>query len=172
MKLETRYNLARYLVRLFIWLAKPNVWLHVNWLIVLALLVVGALFAHRFGDWNHFARSGSLVVIVSLWTYFGDFSRRLSELQNKLHDAFKRLSFDLVQSSIQNHGSNLDVPDQERQRVQTAGERLGRAVVDFGVCIANMDVEAIDKSFERNALAMAVIGTFVWGFGDLVACIV
>jgi hypothetical protein len=111
---------------------------------MLSLIVTGSsiTFSLRTGDWSWFARSGSLVVIIGIFLT----STQVIENSRRLR------------SRRTHHVKNFDRDYAEESRKET----LSRSRI-------------LDENLWENGLRgfyLLVIGTLIWGYGDLVGHIV
>lgn len=112
--------------------------------VILSLIatVSSAIFSIRTGDWNWFSRSGSLVVVIGIFLT----STQVIENSRRLR------------SRRTNRIKNFDRDYAEESRKQT----LSRSRI-------------LDEDLWANGLRgfyLLVIGTLIWGYGDLIGQII
>ena len=123
---------------------RRHVLLSTRWAALLSLIVSGSsiTFSLSTGDWNWFARSGSLVVIIGIFLT----STQVIENSSRLR------------SRRTHHLKNFDRDYAEESRK----ESLSRFRI-------------LDEDLWENGLRgfyLLVIGTLIWGYGDLIGHIV
>lgn len=138
------------------------------WFPVAIFIAIGCLWAIASNNWDNFARMGSAVVILSLATYFGSLEKSIRSGLKDLEGKIGELAERIMDESIQVNFGRNDLSEDGRKVATRAGQKFTVQFGKFGVHVANMDSKAVDKYFSRNALAIAVLGTLIWGFGDLI----
>lgn len=137
-------------------------------IISIAILGTGIWLSFASSDWTIFSRSGSLLVIVALIMALTDHSGWLrkiikigdNSLSEKAKEEFKRafsknIEEDLKRFEIVKSKNEIDyLTDVKVQDyLQNFPNRIG--------------IE-IRKSIQKYELSIAIIGTLVWGFGDII----
>jgi hypothetical protein len=143
-----------FFVRLILSALRPNYRPYEVIVPSVAILVVGAVVSVHDNDWMWFARSGSLLVIVAALMHVFDAKSRVERAKNnglalveKFMDGLGERRSDKIDGML--------VP--LRRSAQALHHRLSR-----------YDIERYSQTYKHYELLAALVGTFVWGFGDLI----
>lgn len=123
------------------------------WLIAIALITTGYhLSVESYLDQDWLSRAGSVVVVLGIWSGLGGVIE--AKLLHRAYIFKKRLAERRVQQAF---GADEEMREKELQRVQQAhDERLAHLQNQLGV------------SFGVIEASLLIIGTLLWGFGDLI----
>lgn len=123
------------------------------WLIAIALITTGYhLSVESYLDQDWLSRAGSVVVVLGIWSGLGGVIE--AKLLHRAYIIKKRLAERRVQQAF---GADEEMREKELQRVQQAhDERLAHLQNQLGV------------SFGVIEASLLIIGTLLWGFGDLI----
>lgn len=158
--MEKRLNYASMVVRAGVFALRPAFAAFVIWSLVLVFIGLGVWWAICSDDWGNFSRMGSVIVIISLLTYTGSVKRARKKLEKIVE-----LTMDI---SVQVNSGGASLSDEKRVAINRAGNAFGRNLNKLRIQVENLDSEQNDKIVKRLALRIAILGTFIWGFGDLV----
>jgi len=125
------------------------------WLLALFVMVVGfALSVLAIPDRNSFARSGALVTILGIWTALHQVL--VARGRREVFIFVRALGDALIQVR------RADDPEATRAALTAAHERKVEA-------LSEAHISGLTISFGFLEALLLIIGTFVWGFGDLLA---
>ncbi len=155
------------LINIVSFIASPAFAAIITWLPVIFCLAIGVWWALATNDWENFSRMGSIIVIISLTTYFGNFEKKIKLGLEKMEISLGRIGKSIMEESIRVNSGVSTLSVVQREEINIAGSALGRDFVKLHLLITNMDSGKIDRFFSWNALAIAMLGTIIWGFGDL-----
>ena len=158
--MEKRFNYANMAVRAGLFFLRPSFTAFVIRSLVFVCIALGVWWAVFTDDWANLSRMGSVIVIISLLTYTGSVKRAQKRLEK-----IAALTMD-VSVQVNSGGNNLSVEDQKA--INRAGHVFGQNLNKLQVQVANLNSEENDKIVKRLALRSAILGTFIWGFGDLI----
>lgn len=125
------------------------------WLISLFALIIGFILTlYNIPDRNSFARSGALVTILGIWTAFHQVlvarGRREALIFVKALGSAKIQ----VRRAKDSEATRTELDSKHKERVEALSEKIqSELTISFGF------LEAL----------LLIVGTFVWGFGDLMA---
>jgi hypothetical protein len=109
----------------------------------------GVWFSVIWNDWTAFARSGCLVACVALVLVYRDWSKGIIENRLKTENSLNRLQKD---------SSKAEAVEVLRPYLEELWDEAD----------ANLYLQ---NDYKRNIeLIVALLGSFVWGFGDLIPC--
>jgi len=124
-------------------------------LLSIITLIIGYFIAKHYEDGTHFARSGSAVVIIAVIFAASDLKNRIKKAPGF---AKKRLR-DVTKEKIAQYKNSGLSTEQAEGIFQSAEEETLSDIQDM-----------VDKYIDRILkveLSIALVGTFIWGFGDL-----
>ncbi len=123
------------------------------WLLAMALIYAGYdLSVKEFLDQDWLSRAGCLIVVLGIWSGLGGVIE--SRLQLEALMLHKRLAERRVRQAF---GADEELMEKEMQRVQQEHQdRLTDQQKKLGVSIGVIEA------------SLLIIGTLLWGFGDLI----
>jgi hypothetical protein len=158
--MESRLNRASTVLRIALFVFRPAFAVFITWSIVIGCIVLGVRWAVITGDWANFARLGSVIVAISILTYIGSVTKALKKLED-----IAELTTDI---SIQVNSGDGNLSIKEKEAIHRAGDTFGRNLGRLQIQVSNLDSEENHKIIRRLALKIAILGTLIWGFGDLI----
>lgn len=122
-------------------------------LAVLTILVVSSFWSITDKNWEHFQRSGSLLVVLSLIAYGSNYRENLAANSRAMIVSIKEF-YDFI----------LD----EDSSTIWLHERVPRKLSNYIIEWKNLDMEQTIKIGRVWELTLLIVGTFIWGYGDFV----
>jgi hypothetical protein len=133
------------------------------WFFALSIMGVGAYLSHLENDWMLFARSGSLVVVVSLSLAVFGFGQKFI---SSVVDMIEPIALEIVTMQVSKrsylYGVRSGLKDEELAEIV---EKITRERIDRINAIMH---KRLSQSVHKTEFFVAGLGTLVWGFGDLV----
>lgn len=140
--------------RVTLYLISPRRLHHVPYLSVICVMSGGIYISMTGESWVPFQRSGSLLVILAAALYGADYKRSLKEGIDKISAEFAAL--------LQKH-------DRQALRAQRLySTDLARDMRRIRSEWDGVDIEKETRAARTHELLILMLGTIVWGFGDLV----
>jgi hypothetical protein len=146
----------------------PWIIVGISILISILALGIGVWFSVEQKDWSLFSRAGSLLVIIALTMAIIDHSKWLKKVidigdratSSEFKEELKKIFHEQITENLDKH--NLIKPPVEIEFLADleCSKYLELAPQRVGINLR--------KWFQKYELIIAGIGTFVWGFGDLV----
>lgn len=136
-----------------LYFAKPQ---RTPWgVMALSLIVLGASAYWSIVDesWIHFQRSGSVLVVIAVISFGANYREKLAlGIKNNI-------------LKIKQTMNALDSLDSSKfWLVQWYSEKLGMLLSDW----ETMNLNVAEKKGRRLELGLLVLGTIIWGYGDLI----
>ena len=123
------------------------------WLLAIVIMYAGyRLSVERFLDQDWLSRAGCLIVMLGIWSGLGGVIE--SKLQYRTHTLKKKLAERRVRQAF---GADDELLEKEMNKVQQHyNEQLAGLQNKLGVSIGVIEA------------SLLIIGTLLWGFGDLI----
>lgn len=141
----------------------PNKIKMAAWMLAFAILAIGVWASFQWSDWVHFARSGAVLVVLSLSLAAFDFGNGFID---RVLFLLKPMTANLVEMQSKNrphlYGIHPGLTEKEKDDLfqKVSRERLNQVHVLMKNHMA--------KDVQKIEFLIAALGTLVWGFGDLV----
>ena len=131
------------------------------------IAAVGIAVSYSTGDWSVFSRSGSLIVVCALALAFFDYTTATKQF----FDQARALGGDKYEEQTQSTVQELIREDLKRHGIEKSNEELAylteRRMSDFWEFAPIRYGGHFKLRSLKTELALAILGTLVWGFGDL-----
>lgn len=133
----------------------------IEWRVVIAvasILSISVVASLWLSDWEHFARSGSLIVVVGIYVAWKDITGTVDFAKQSL-----RLTIEIEKSKLGSERRDLLTKARNQraeEKLDSMGEELDGLLKDTKYRVRVLEVGTI------------VFGTLIWGFGDLVGKII
>lgn len=111
-------------------------------------------------DWVNFQRSGSLVIFIAILAFGLDYRLRIKKAVEAMSDGMADALEDLQRLVAESGEVNLGKEKRYRM-VVTELEELKREWEEI-------DIEVALKAAQRWEFALLLLGTLIWGYGDLI----
>jgi hypothetical protein len=133
------------------------------WFLAIFTLLCGVIISIQLTNWTHFARSGSVLVVLSLSLAAFGFGNGFID---KMLTVLKPIALRIVNMQSENrpylYGINDGLTDKQRDQLvkKVTSERVNQ--------IHMLMKNRLSKDIQKIEFTIAALGTFVWGFGDLI----
>ncbi|ELV8553733.1 hypothetical protein QNE49_001367 [Vibrio fluvialis] len=133
------------------------------WFLAFSILAVGAWAGLHWNDWVHFARSGAVLVVLSLSLAAFGFGNNFID---RVLFLVKPATAKIIEIQSNNHphlyGIHENLTDKEKSDLihKVSRERINQVHV--------LMKNRMAKDVQKIEFLIAALGTLVWGFGDLV----
>ncbi|EIX4885371.1 hypothetical protein MDT45_004245 [Vibrio vulnificus] len=133
------------------------------WVLAFAILAVGVWASFHWSDWVHFARSGAVLVVLSLSLAAFGFGNGFID---RVLFLLKPMTAKIVEMQSKNrphlYGIHPRLTEKEKDDLvqKVSRERLNHVHV--------LMKNRMAKDVQKIEFLIAALGTLVWGFGDLV----
>ena len=129
----------------------------IEWRVVVAvasILVIGLVASLWLSDWEHFGRSGSLIVVVGIYITWKDISGKVDSAKHSLHLIIEKEKSKLgsTQGGLLTAARTLKIEEE----LDATGEQLAGLLEDAKYRVKTLEAITIG------------LGTVVWGFGGLI----
>ena len=141
------------------------------WFIMVLIALTGVILSVNYSDWSIFSRAGSLIVVLALTLALIDYSSVSKNVINEArkiggdkasNEAIENIK-NMIMNDLKNHGV-VKTDGEINYMAETLStdywERLPMRLGGF------FKMQAV-----KTEITIAVIGTVIWGFGDLVGSI-
>ncbi|HCG7163509.1 TPA: hypothetical protein NJ349_004694 [Vibrio parahaemolyticus] len=137
------------------------------WFLALSIMGIGAYLSHLERDWMLFARSGSLVVVVSLsLAAFGFGQKFINSVVKMVEPVALKIVAMQVSKRPYLYGVQAGLKDEELAAII---EKVTRERI---TSINTIMHKRLAQSVQKTEFVIAALGTLVWGFGDLIGKVV
>jgi len=117
--------------------------------IIVFIILFGIILSICNNEWSWFSRSGSLVVICGLLSARWDFTNKINEENLDILDP-------VIIRNMKKNGGIINA-----QRIENIKKELRTRIVEY-----------TKPKYRAVEFIMIAIGTFIWGFGDLIGVII
>ncbi len=141
----------------------------ITWLFVAIIIICGMILSYCFCDWHILSRSGGLVIVCALLLALFDYTTSVKSFFKHANDYFGPKLKDeqlkgvrkIIKQDLERHG----VTKSENEIDYIASEKLEYHFPGT--------IERLGNSFKmqsiRSEITIAIIGTMIYSFGDLIA---
>jgi hypothetical protein len=131
------------------------------------IATVGIAVSYVTGDWSVFSRSGSLIVVCALVLAFFDYTTTTKQFFDKAREFFGDQYEEQVRSTVQ----KLICEELKKYGIEKSNEELGylveRRISEIWEGVPARVGGLFKLKSLKTELALAILGTLIWGFGDL-----
>lgn len=142
----------------------PHLYKLSAWFAVVCVLSVGVYLSCLNANWLWFARFGALIVIISLLI---EASGLIQAYINRLVNLSADASAEIVRMQVvrQPYMYGLSGNESEAQIEQIAKKEHAQRITNLNLVIE----KSLSVDIRRTEFSIGCVGTFVWGFGDLLS---
>ena len=128
------------------------------WLMAAIVVAAGIATSIWHESFGAFARSGALLTVLSIAHAYGAlrWANMVPEIERTVTDIFTQVELEKADPAIA-------AEDALKQAKATAHKRVQRAVSPM--------FDAVQREYLRDHLLVGALGTAIWGFGDLLPCV-
>jgi len=132
------------------------------WMLAFAILAVGVWGSFQWSDWVHFARSGAVLVVLSLSLAAFGFGNGFID---RVLFLLKPMTANVVEMQSKNrphlYGIHPGLTEKEKDDLvqKVSRERINQVHI--------LMKNRMAKDVQKTEFLIAALGTLVWGFGDL-----
>ncbi|HCE1808772.1 TPA: hypothetical protein NGS39_004458 [Vibrio parahaemolyticus] len=139
----------------------------VAWFLTILICALGIYASFLWDDWIHFARAGAVIVVLSLAL---EASGYIDKYLDKILAQIGKASPEIVLKQVMKnkHMYGLTGSESKEQLAQIALKENSRRLTDIGNIAGNQ----FYKNLRKIEFTIATIGTFIWGFGDLLEVLI
>lgn len=145
----------------------PFLAVKVAWWTAALVAFIGIAVSYFTGDWSAFSRSGSLIVVCALALAFFDYTTATKDFFDQVREVFGDQYEKQARSNVQKL-----VRDELRQHgIEKSDEEMAylaeRRMSEFWEGVPMRYGGQFKLKSLKTELTLAILGTLVWGFGDL-----
>ncbi len=135
------------------------------WLLTLLIITIGIYLSIIKDDWIILARAGALIVILSLSL---ESTGIIQKLINKIINTTKELTREIVIMQVKRNTNLYGNSDSrtEDDINQISEKELNKRVESLQLLIE----KTMYSDLRKTEFSIAALGTFLWGFADLIGC--
>ena len=165
---EVDYKIILKSMLVFLW---PRIIIIFLIFISIAIVGFGMRYSIENNDWSIFSRSGSVLVIIALIVAIVDhsyWSKKAIEVGNKAITEKRKEQFkDNFYKVIREDLDKYKVEKSENEINYLVNKEYTKYLEDLPERIGTVT----RKSLQKYELIVASVGTVIWGFGDLLGCL-